>query len=164
MKAQSPFTALVSTVVLVGILLFSIMQVSFISGRISEEERTSKSLDALLGISNDLLSNPGYNGTSLGWKSSPEHVGLAEYDTGRKIVLDHVLDTEKIAFLQKEGAGLIERHYEVEKAYLRIETLSGNVLMETGKNLSNRVQVSRLALIKKEEGYERVRLVFALEA
>lgn len=164
MKAQSPFTALISTAVLVGILLFSIMQVSLISGRIAEEERSRKSIDALLEVSNDLLSNPGYNGTSLDWQSDPEHIGLAEYDAGRKIVLDHVLDAKKMAFLQKEGAGLIERQYEIGNASLRIETLSGDLLMETGGGLSSRIQVSRLALIKKGEGYERVRLVFALEA
>lgn len=162
--AQSSFTALVSTVALVGILSFSIMQASDISGRVAGEARHRDAMDAAIAISNDLLANPGYNGTSLDWGENPEHLGLALYDTNRRMVLDHVLDSKKVSVLERTGIERIMKQYLVGNASLRIETLSGERLLDIGEVSGNRLQVSRLAVVKKGDGYERVKVVFALEA
>lgn len=163
-RAQSSFTALVSTVALVGILAFCLAQVSLISRSIADDAQRMEAIDVAIAVSNDLLSNPGYNGTALDWRSSPEHLGLAEYDYGRRIVLDHVLDRGKIAFLEREGIGAVQRHYGVGNASLRIMSLEGGYVLDTGKVSGSRVRVTRLALLREEGGYVPVRLVFTLEA
>lgn len=163
-SAQSSFTALVSTVALVGIISFCLVQVSGISKRVAYEERMAEAVGVAVAVSNDLLSNPGYNGTSLVWRSGPEHVGLAEYDSGRSMVLDHVLDREKIGFLRREGIGAVEKQYGVRGAGLVVETLSGARVLEIGNFSASRVQVTRLALLREGEGFVPVKLVFALDA
>lgn len=162
--AQSSFTAVISTVALVGILSFSILRIADISGAVADESRIAERIASSIAVSNDLISNPGYNETSLNWRGQPEHLGLAEYDQRRRMVLDHVLDREKIGFLQKEGIGFLEQQYGVANASLRIESLSGEKLLDLGSNADSRIQVARLALVRKGDGFEPVRLVLALEA
>lgn len=163
-KAQSSFTAVISTVALVGILSFSILRIADISGTVADEGRMAGRIASAIAASNDLISNPGYNETSLGWRGRPEHLGLAEYDQDRRMVLDHVLEREKIGFLQKEGIGFLEQQYGVANASLRIESLSGEKMLDIGFSAKSRVQVARLALVRKGDGFEPVRLVLALEA
>ena len=159
-SGQSTYTAVVSVVILVGILVFAIGHIVLSVEQLLYDTRPLEETAILL--SNDLLINPGYNSTSLDWNENPVHMGLAEYSSTKKSVEDHVLSLKKIKALERIGAEGLERYWGIKKVGVRIESLKGKKYLDIGQT-NQSITITRLALIKKENDYEPVKLIFSLQ-
>jgi len=161
MRAQGSFSAIFSIVFTVGVIFFGILHIA----RTAEALGGSSLNDAIV-ISNDLLINPGHNGTSLDWTKDPVHIGLAEYSTTKRSVEDHVLSAEKINAVSLVPAREIGAKWGLGKGFaIEVSSLNGLVYLNKSnlQQESSFVEIKRLALIGKEGKYEPAVLSFKLQ-
>ena len=161
MRAQGSFSAIFSIVFTIGIIFFGILHIA----RTAEALGGSSLNDAIV-ISNDLLSNPGHNGTSLDWTSEPVHLGLAKYSTTKKSVEDHVLSIEKIDAVSFMPAQEIGAKWGLGKGFaLEVASLDGKAYLNksTLPEDTSFIKIKRLALIDKEGKNEPVVLSFKFQ-
>ncbi len=161
MRAQGSFTAVFSIVIIIGILFFGIVHIV----RSVEALGKDSANDAII-ISNDLLINPGHNGTSLDWRTNPVHIGFAKYSLSKKSIEDHVLSIEKINAVSKIPANDIKARWGIGKAFaIEIVSLDGFSYLNISQldAGSSFVEIRRLAMIEKDGEYETVRLSFRLQ-
>lgn len=161
MRAQGSFTAIFSILALTGILSFGILHIAR-SVEALEDDR----LNEVMLISNDLLINPGHNGTSLDWTHDPVHIGFARYSESKRSVEDHILSIEKINAVSAIPIDRIAEKWGLETAFrIRIYSIGGFKYLDLGnlEDNSSYLEIKRLAMIEKGGEYEIVRLSFALE-
>ncbi len=161
MRAQGSFSAIFSIVFTIGVIFFGILHIAR-----TAEALGSSSLNDAIVISNDLLSNPGHNGTSLDWTREPVHIGLARYSTTKRSVEDHVLSVEKMDAVSQMAAGEIGAKWGLGKGFeLDVRSLDGKTYLNKSSlpQDASFIEIRRLALVEKEGGYEPVVLSFKLQ-
>ena len=161
MRAQGSFSAIFSIVFTIGVIFFGIAHIARTADALG-----GSSLNDAIVISNDFLSNPGHNGTSLDWTKDPVHIGLAKYSTTKRSVEDHVLSLEKINAVSLMPAGEIGAKWGLGKGFaLEVISLDGKIYLNKSTLTGNSsfIEIKRLALIEKEGRYEPAALSFKLQ-